>query len=574
MHLQRFGIVKSLSAVFALVALAMCTSVAISWTQLTRVVQETDDAGNRLVPQLARMAQTELNVTRVSLQLRHAMLSRTPQELQTTLDDIVQRRQQIDTDLRDFATHVSSARGKELLVILQSTLGTFWSAGEANLALIQAGKKDAAFEHLVETLIPARNALLKAISDERGAQQALLADLVRAAEDDAHLAQSLGAGLAATVALLLAISGWAVMSYVRRRVAGANAALAQVTDGDLSVPVNVDGRDEFRPLMAQIARMQQSLRDMVGELRGASDSIGQASTEVASGSADLSHRTEEAASNLQQTASSLQQLTANVRQSADAAAQANQLAASAQTVAQRGGDVVSQVVSTMDEINTASRRIADIIGTIDGIAFQTNILALNAAVEAARAGEQGRGFAVVASEVRSLAQRSAEAAREIKTLIGTSVDKVETGTRLVQDAGSTMGEIVASVQRVTDVIGEITAAAAEQSEGIGQVNGAVANLDQMTQQNAALVEESAAAAESLKDQASRLAGVVGTFRVDTLHSPAAHAPVAPAPALAPRAAAPARPTPAPARAAPAPVPAPATAHRPDVAVAGSDWESF
>nr|MBP7667603.1 hypothetical protein [Burkholderiaceae bacterium] len=262
------------------------------------------------------------------------------------------------------------------------------------------------------------------------------------------------------------------------------------------------------------------------------------------------------------------------RQSADAAAQANQLAASAQTVAQRGGDVVSQVVSTMDEINTASRRIADIIGTIDGIAFQTNILALNAAVEAARAGEQGRGFAVVASEVRSLAQRSAEAAREIKTLIGTSVDKVETGTRLVQDAGSTMGEIVASVQRVTDVIGEITAAAAEQSEGIGQVNGAVANLDQMTQQNAALVEESAAAAESLKDQAGRLAGVVGTFRVDTLHSPAAHAPVAPAPALAPRAAAPARHTPAPARAAPAPVPAPAPAHRPDVAVAGSDWESF
>ena len=209
----------------------------------------------------------------------------------------------------------------------------------------------------------------------------------------------------------------------------------------------------------------------------------------------------------------MEQLTGTVKQSADSARQANQLAVSAAEVAARGGDVVSQVVSTMDEINSSSKKIADIIGVIDGIAFQTNILALNAAVEAARAGEQGRGFAVVAGEVRNLAQRSAEAAKEIKSLIGASVEKVDSGSKLVADAGQTMQEIVHSVQRVTDIIGEITAAASEQSDGIGQVNTAVVQLDQMTQQNAALVEESAAAAESLKDQAKKLADVVSVFRI-------------------------------------------------------------
>jgi methyl-accepting chemotaxis protein len=216
---------------------------------------------------------------------------------------------------------------------------------------------------------------------------------------------------------------------------------------------------------------------------------------------------------LQQTSSSLTQLTGTVRQSADSARQANQLASSAAEVAQRGGDAVAQVVTTMDEINASSKKIADIIGVIDGIAFQTNILALNAAVEAARAGEQGRGFAVVASEVRSLAGRSAEAAKEIKSLIGASVEKVEGGSRQVAEAGETMKEIVGSVQRVSDIIGEISAAAMEQSDGIGQINGSVVQLDQMTQQNAALVEQSAAAAESMKDQASRLAQVVGTFKL-------------------------------------------------------------
>ncbi len=291
-----------------------------------------------------------------------------------------------------------------------------------------------------------------------------------------------------------------------------------IAEGDLTRRITIEGRDEASDLLNALSRMQDFLRNLVGQVRASGENIGNASAEIASGNQDLSSRTESAASSLQQTASSMMQLTGTVKQSADSARQANQLAASAAEVAQRGGSVVSQVVSTMDEINASSKKISDIIGVIDGIAFQTNILALNAAVEAARAGEQGRGFAVVASEVRSLAQRSAEAAKEIKGLIGASVDKVETGSRLVSDAGSTMNEIVASVQRVSDIIGEITAAAAEQSDGIGQVNTAVTQLDQMTQQNAALVEQSAAAAESLKEQAVRLNQVVGTFRVDAAHA--------------------------------------------------------
>jgi methyl-accepting chemotaxis protein len=286
-----------------------------------------------------------------------------------------------------------------------------------------------------------------------------------------------------------------------------------IAEGDLTRRIATDRRDEFGALMQALQNMNESLGRVVGDVRSSTDSISTASTEIATGNQDLSGRTEQTASNLQQAASSMEQLTGTVKQSADSARQANQLASSAAEVAARGGSVVAQVVTTMDEINASSKKISDIIGVIDGIAFQTNILALNAAVEAARAGEQGRGFAVVASEVRSLAQRSAQAAKEIKALIGASVEKVEGGSRLVADAGATMSEIVGSVQRVSDIIGEITAASSEQSEGIGQINSSVNQLDQMTQQNAALVEQSAAAAESLKEQAKRLAQVVSVFKL-------------------------------------------------------------
>ena len=421
-------------------------------------------------------------------------------------------------------------------------------------------------------------------------------------------------GVFTTMAVLLsALAAWLITRSVTVPLATTAAAADRMADGDLSVPVLAEGRDEAADVQRALSRMQQSLSGLVGEVRASSESIATASAEIATGNQDLSTRTEQTASNLQQAASSLEQLTGTVGQTADSARTANQLAASASTAAQRGGEVVSQVVTTMNEIQASSRRIADIIGTIDGIAFQTNILALNAAVEAARAGEQGRGFAVVAAEVRSLAQRSAEAAREIKSLIGASVEKVDSGTRLVGEAGGAMEEIVSGVKRVTDVIGEISAATTEQSGGLRQVNEAVAQLDQMTQQNAALVEESAAAAQSAAEQSRRLMGTVGRFKVDGRggDSPAAFSPPvpqaplsastpAPAPAKAaspsPKAlagqavnrvrsatkaaqakpaaqaaavAAPRAAALAPQKAAPAPAPAPAATSAP-----GDDWETF
>ncbi len=316
-----------------------------------------------------------------------------------------------------------------------------------------------------------------------------------------------------TLALLFPLL-WLTLQSVSGPLDRAVKVAQRVAQGDLSQPINVTGQDETADLLRALSSMQASLSRVVGEVRDSAESIKVASVEVASGNQDLSLRTEQTASNLQRTASSMSDLTGTVQQSEASAKQANQLASSAAEVAALGGSVVSQVVATMSDINQSSKKIADIISVIDGIAFQTNILALNAAVEAARAGEQGRGFAVVAGEVRSLASRSAEAAKEIKSLIGGSVDRVEAGSKLVATAGKTMSDIVGSVQRVSDIIGEIAAAAAEQSNGIGQVNSTVGELDQMTQQNAALVEQSAAAAESLKEQADKLAQVVGTFRLE------------------------------------------------------------
>ena len=311
---------------------------------------------------------------------------------------------------------------------------------------------------------------------------------------------------------------WAISRSIVRQLGAEPAELGQVAQrvsaGDLS-PVSGATLAPAGSVLASLGAMQASLAHVVGQVRHASDAIATGSAEIASGNADLSQRTEQQASNVQQAAASMAQMNTTVQGNADTARQATQLAGSASSAAEKGGRVVGQVVATMDDISASSRKINDIIGVIDGIAFQTNILALNAAVEAARAGEQGRGFAVVASEVRSLAQRSAEAAKEIKGLIGASVDKVEAGTRLVSEAGAAMDEIVAQVRRVSDLISEISASTLEQTTGIGQVSGAVSHLDQSTQQNAALVEQSAAAAASLEQQASRLTEVVRTFRLAT-----------------------------------------------------------
>jgi methyl-accepting chemotaxis protein-1 (serine sensor receptor) len=322
------------------------------------------------------------------------------------------------------------------------------------------------------------------------------------------------------VAIALNLVGGALgaaIAYFLIRGIGASIAqalrLAQsVADGDLTQAIHVDSNDEIGQLLATLQKMNTSLAGIVTQVRTGSDAIGTASQQIAAGNQDLSSRTEQQASSLEETAASMEELTSTVKHNADNARQANLLAKTASGVAERGGAVVDQVVGTMQDIHAASGKIADIIGVIDGIAFQTNILALNAAVEAARAGEQGRGFAVVAGEVRNLAHRSASAAKEIKALIENSVTSVSTGSRLAEQAGATMREVVGSVQRVTDIMAEITAASAEQTSGIEQINVAVVQMDQVTQQNAALVEEAAAAAEAMQDEAARLAQVVSVFR--------------------------------------------------------------
>ncbi|MFL9926634.1 methyl-accepting chemotaxis protein [Herbaspirillum lusitanum] len=326
--------------------------------------------------------------------------------------------------------------------------------------------------------------------------------------------------------LVAAVMGVWLVRAISRPLEQAVKVAQGVAAGDLTQDIVVHAQDETGQLMQALRTMNQNLQNIVGEVRVSTDTIATASSEIASGNLDLSSRTEQQAGSLEETASAMEELTSTVRQNADNARQANQLAASASEVAVHGGNVVGEVVQTMNSINESSRKIVDIISVIDGIAFQTNILALNAAVEAARAGEQGRGFAVVASEVRSLAQRSAAAAKEIKTLIDDSVEKVGAGSRLVAQAGSTMDEVVSSVKRVTDVMGEISAASNEQSTGIEEVNRAITQMDETTQQNAALVEQAAAAAQSLQDQSHRLLTAVSVFRLNGMQQMNA-APVAP-----------------------------------------------
>ena len=379
---------------------------------------------------------------------------------------------------------------------------------------------------------------IKAAGDETGAQALVRDKLVPATAQYVQILQKLVDGQIEEIAvaradinaiftqlylvggalLMLCIgiavfASWSISRGIAKGIDLASSAAQRFGEGDLSQQLPQDGKDEIAHLLQALARMQTSLVGVVQRVRQGSESVATASSEIAQGNQDLSSRTESQASALEQTAASMEELSSTVKQNADNARQANQLAMSASTVAVQGGEVVAQVVDTMKGINEASRKISDIISVIDGIAFQTNILALNAAVEAARAGEQGRGFAVVASEVRSLAGRSAEAAKEIKLLISNSVERVEQGTSLVDQAGTTMTEVVTSIKRVTDIMGEISAASHEQSQGVSQVGEAVTQMDQVTQQNAALVEEMAAAASSLRSQAQDLVQTVAVFKL-------------------------------------------------------------
>ena len=361
-------------------------------------------------------------------------------------------------------------------------------------------------------------------------------------DDKAMAATRMIVILSGCALVLGAIVSWLLTRGIVLPIRDAVSVAETVASGDLTRTIEAHSKDETGALLRALRHMNDSLVGIVSQVRGGTDTIATASREISAGNLDLSARTEQQAGALEETAASMEELTTTVRQNADNARQANQLAIAASEVATQGGAVVGEVITTMSAINDSSQRIADIIGVIDGIAFQTNILALNAAVEAARAGEQGRGFAVVASEVRNLAQRSAAAAKEIKELITASVANVDAGTKLVDQAGSTMEQVVGSIRRVTDIMAEITSASQEQTGGIEQVNSAIAQMDQVTQQNAALVEEAAAAASSMQDQAAKLAEVVSVFKLDRAHDlalPAAPAKAAPVRPALPRAAAPA-----------------------------------
>ncbi|ASI70185.1 chemotaxis protein [Diaphorobacter nitroreducens] len=478
----------------------------------------------------------------------------------STLQELFARQVQTLTDMAELRTGLGHLRRAEKDIIINfnnavevQALREGWSRqldalrkSMAQVREVQAGNAEftgALDKALAEVgqyeggLVPIFDQIERALLDGAGAgayaerfkahmdtTDALLASLAtqarghmeeaRAALDQrtATMSTLIAAAVLLGLAVLVPLTLFSVRS-ITQSLEQARALAERIAAGDLSHAVQSRQRDEIGSLVAAMGRMQDALRTLVGQVQQAAGSIATASDEIALGNQDLSQRTEQTAASLQQTASSMELLTGTVQHSAESSRQASGLAANAAEVAVRGGAVVAKVVQTMGEISDSSRRIGDITGVIDSIAFQTNILALNAAVEAARAGEQGRGFAVVASEVRSLAQRSADAAKEIKALIGASVERVEGGSRLVAQAGETMTEIVASVRRVSDIVAEITSAAAEQAGSIGQVGQSVSHLDQMTQQNAALVEESAAASQSLRDQAGRLTEAVSRFKL-------------------------------------------------------------
>ncbi|WP_445233159.1 methyl-accepting chemotaxis protein, partial [Duganella rhizosphaerae] len=390
----------------------------------------------------------------------------------------------------------------------------------------KAGNAEQAEKLYKEVFMPSATAYQDKVQALLTMQRKAIDDTARAIDAANDRSNMLLMVLAVLMVSIGSLAAWVISRSITVPLKSAVEIAATVANGDLTTRFDAEtSKCEIGELMTALKGMNDALRNVVSQVQSGTSTIATASNQIAAGNMDLSQRTEEQASSLEETASSMEQLTSTVRQNAENAKQANQLAQAASDVAERGGTIVGQVVDTMGSIDASSRKIVDIISVIDGIAFQTNILALNAAVEAARAGEQGRGFAVVASEVRNLAQRSAAAAKEIKELIGNSVEQVDIGAKLVQQAGTTMGDVVASVRRVTDIMGEITSASSEQSIGIDQVNTAITQMDQVTQQNAALVEQAAAAAASMQDQAARLADVAASFKLgDEGQQPALAAP--------------------------------------------------
>jgi methyl-accepting chemotaxis protein len=509
------------------------------------------------------------NVNQIARSTRNLLLVDDAEQLRTersAIDTMAARNGSVYAELEKT---VSTPKGKELLAAATQARRAYNAELAGFFKLLDAGDKNGARQALLAKIRPVQLDYMKTLDAFSDFQIELMKKSAQTVRDDSNWAFTLVLLMTGAEIALALLVAFLVTRSITGPLAEAKGVTEAIAEGDLTRDVQARSTDEVGQMVQALDKMQQSLRALVGGVRTGVDSVSTASGQIAAGNQDLSSRTEEQASSLQQTAASMEQLTSTVKQSADNAKQANQLASAASEAATKGGAVVGQVVSTMEDITASSKKIADIISVIDGIAFQTNILALNAAVEAARAGEQGRGFAVVAGEVRNLAQRSAQAAREIKSLISDSVEKVEAGSKQVNDAGAAMGEIVSQVKRVTDLIGEITSAALEQSSGIGQVNEAITQMDQVTQQNAALVEESAAAAASLKEQAGKLAEAVSVFK---LAQGEARSVIAGAQSSA-------RATPMASKAKPqakrsAPAAAPAKAAAPEAGKAKDEWEEF
>jgi methyl-accepting chemotaxis protein len=493
--------------------------------------------------------------------------------------------------VKQIAPLITVGSEKQLYEKISVQRTAYTSSRDGAVKAKAAGNADDAARIFDQEFVPASKAYQDSLGELVAMQRSRIDATANAIEARSQTSIGLIGALTAGAVLLGAFFCWLLGAGIVRPIRTAVRVAETVAGGDLSQRIDDSAKDETGALLRALRQMSDNLGAIVTEVRGGTDTIATASAEISAGNMDLSGRTEQQASALEETAASMEELTTTVRNNADNARQANTLSIAASEVAVQGGAVVSQVVDTMGAINEASRKIVDIIAVIDGIAFQTNILALNAAVEAARAGEQGRGFAVVASEVRTLAQRSAAAAKEIKELIGASVEQVEAGTKLVDRAGATMDDVVTSIRRVTDIMGEITTASQEQSGGIEQVNQAIGQMDEVTQQNAALVEESAAAAASMQDQAAKLAQVVSIFKLDQSFAAAPVTAVKAAPAISKpgkplaklvrpaarvepviaKPAAPARP----ARAKIAPAAAAAVKREPRAAAASADdWEEF
>jgi len=537
MAINNLKIGTRLAVGFGFLATALVFMVGQGTIMLGRVNEGTSEIVGKRMPRMEMAAATLRETNDIAIALRNMMLDDSADDRRAQTEKILASRKNTEDTLAKMDAVLRNPKSRAALAE-QSELNAKYVQGQKDLmALIERGDDAGARDYLKTKLRPILGAYKAAIGKQMQAQADLANETANTAETVYTETRTLMIVLGIVILAVACALAWWITVSITRPLRRALEVATAVADGDLTARVDVESGCEVGQLLDALKRMNDNLVATVGTVRTGTEAISLASGEVAAGNRDLSARTEQQASALEETASSMEELTSTVKQNADNARQANTLAATASSVAERGGAVIEQVVDTMGQIHTASSRITDIIGVIDGIAFQTNILALNAAVEAARAGEQGRGFAVVAGEVRNLAHRSASAAKEIKSLIDDSSDKVEAGSTLVREAGSTMQEIVGSVRRVTDILGEITAASQEQSAGIEQINQAITQMDDVTQQNAALVEQAAAASQAMRDQAERLAAAVAVFRLEAGAIAAAPAavpttPVAPARALA------------------------------------------